>query len=136
MVALDWSSKILASTSLDDGPVAVGSVLTLRLGHNPGIAFGLGDRLPDVALLLVTLAVTALLAVAALRGAFPSAPAAGLILGGAVGNLVDRAIGASVVDFIDLGWWPSFNVADVALTVGCAWLFVASFRDAPSTALH
>ena len=132
VVSVDWTTKILASVALDDGPVRVGSALTLRLGHNPGVAFGLGDRLPNGLLLGVTLAVTVLLSVAALRGVFPSTAAAGLVLGGAIANLLDRVIGGTVVDFLDLGWWPSFNVADAALVVGCALLFVASLRESPA----
>ncbi|HAS09045.1 MAG TPA: lipoprotein signal peptidase, partial [Acidimicrobiaceae bacterium] len=57
---------------------------------------------------------------------------AGLLLGGAVANLVDRLIGGTVVDFLDLGWWPSFNLADVALVVGCGLLVVDSLRE-PAT---
>lgn len=131
VVLIDWTTKVVASVALDDGPVRVGSVLTLRLGHNPGVAFGLGDRLPGGLLLGLTVVVTVGLTVAALRGVFPSAVAAGLVLGGAIANLVDRAIGGTVVDFLDVGWWPSFNVADAALTVGCAFLVVASFREPP-----
>ena len=58
----------------------------------------------------------------------------GLVLGGALGNLVDRAfregsgfLGGAVVDFIDLQWWPVFNVADTAVSVGGVLLvFMAS----------
>jgi len=60
----------------------------------------------------------------------------GLVLGGAVGNLVDRALrggsgflGGAVVDFIDLRWWPIFNVADSCVVVGAVLLvFVTLFR--------
>lgn len=128
----DWISKVAAAVWLDNGPVEIGSVLSLRLGHNPGIAFGVGDRLPDGLLLLLTVAVTALLVLAVLRGVFPTSAATGLVLGGAMANLADRAIGGTVVDFLDLGWWPSFNVADAALSVGCALLVVASFSEAPT----
>jgi signal peptidase II len=132
VVLADWTTKILAAVALDDGPVRVGPILTLRLGHNPGVAFGLGDRLPSGLLLGLTFAVTMLLAVAAFRGVFPSTAPAGLVLGGAIANLLDRFIGGTVVDFLDLGWWPSFNVADAALVVGCALLFVASLREPPA----
>ena len=128
----DWATKALAAVALDD-PIRVGSVLTLRLGHNPGVAFGLGDRLPGGVLVALTAALTVVLAVAALRGTFPSSAAAGLVMGGAVANLVDRVIGGSVVDFLDVGWWPSFNLADAALTVGCALLLLVSLREPPPT---
>lgn len=126
---VDWSTKLVASVTLDDGPVSVGSLLTLRLGHNPGVAFGVGDRLPGPLVIGVTAAVTAVLAFMAVRGQMGPWWAAGPVLGGAVANVGDRLIGGTVVDFLDLGWWPSFNLADVFLTVGSALLILASLRS-------
>ena len=57
--------------------------------------------------------------------------AMGLVLGGALGNLVDRLVrhnGGSVIDFIDLQWWPVFNVADACLVVGGILVFVVGRR--------
>lgn len=124
----DWATKAWATVTLADSPVGIGSLLTLQLSHNPGVAFGLGDRLPGPALIALTAVVTAVLAVAAIRGFFPSPVAAGLVVGGAVANLVDRVMGGSVVDFLDVGWWPSFNLADAALVMGCVLLIVQSMR--------
>lgn len=126
---IDWATKVLATVTLEDTPVEVGSLITLRLSHNPGVAFGLGDRLPGPVLIAVTAAVTVVLAIAAVRGMFPSPVAAGLVLGGAVANLVDRVLGGTVVDFLDLGWWPSFNLADVSLSVGCGLMVLMSLRS-------
>lgn len=63
------------------------------------------------------------------------ATSVGLIAGGAVGNLIDRAfrgddgfLQGAVVDFIDLQWWPVFNIADAAIVVGAVLLVVVSFR--------
>ncbi len=53
---------------------------------------------------------------------------ASLIFGGAIGNLIDRIRFGYVVDFLDLRWWPVFNVADVALTIGVALLFIELIR--------
>ncbi len=53
---------------------------------------------------------------------------ASLIFGGAIGNLIDRIRFGYVVDFLDLRWWPVFNVADVALTIGVALLFIEVIR--------
>jgi signal peptidase II len=62
----------------------------------------------------------------------------GLILGGAVGNLIDRVRLGHVIDFIVAHWhqyyWPTFNVADSAVCVGMAWLILASFRASPQPA--
>ena len=60
----------------------------------------------------------------------------GLVLGGALGNLVDRAfrdgsgfLGGAVIDFIDLQWWPVFNVADMAVTIGGVLLVLTASKD-------
>ena len=60
----------------------------------------------------------------------------GILLGGALGNLIDRAfragdgfLGGRVVDMVDLQWWPVFNVADAALWVGIGVLVLDSLRD-------
>lgn len=66
----------------------------------------------------------------------PFAAALGGLLGGAIGNKVDRLVrhGGAVVDFIDVGFWPVFNVADSALCVACVTLVILSFRaDASSS---
>lgn len=116
--AVDLATKALASAHLADRSVHIAGPLQLRLVHNPGIAFGLGDAAPAWLILVVTGAVASVLAVAAWRGHFASAVAAGLVLGGAVANLVDRLEAGTVVDMFDVGWWPTFNVADIAITIG------------------
>ena len=126
--AVDWATKAIASAALDTRSIDVGGVLTLRLSHNPGVAFGLGDRLPGAVVIAVTATVTVVLALVALRGLLPSRVAAGLLLGGAVANLGDRVLGGTVVDFLDLGWWPSFNLADVTLSGGCLLMLLLALR--------
>ena len=88
----------------------------------------MGDRLPGPVVIALTAAVTVGLGVAAVRGILHPPAVAGLLLGGAVANLVDRVIGGTVVDFLDLGWWPSFNLADVYLTLGSVLVVLASLR--------
>lgn len=127
VAVVDWATKAVATVTLADAPVEVG-LITFRLSHNPGISFSLGDQLPGPLLIVLTAMLTGVLAVAAVRGMFPSPVAAGLVLGGAAANLGDRIVGGTVVDFLDLGWWPSFNAADVALFVGCGLLALMSFR--------
>jgi signal peptidase II len=48
----------------------------------------------------------------------------GLVVGGAIGNLIDRILYKAVIDFIDVGWWPSFNIADSAISIGIVLLIV------------
>ena len=93
---------------------------------NTGIAFGLFDD-GEAFVILVTLGALALLV-----GWFASDPtrpgiwfAAGLLTGGALGNLADRVRDGAVTDFIDPPGWPAFNVADVAITLGVAILLVS-----------
>lgn len=131
VVAADWLTKAAASTALADRPYRIGSLLTLRLSHNPGVAFGLGTSLPGGVVTALTAAVTVAIAVAAVRGALPGRIPAGLILGGAIGNLGDRLVDGTVIDYLDLGWWPSFNLADAALTVGCIALAISATRPPP-----
>jgi signal peptidase II len=92
----------------------------LELTRNRGIAFGIGEGSAWV-MLLVVLGTVLLVAFASRAGLAVSAAgpiALGLAIGGALGNLVDRAADGSVTDFFVVGPWPRFNVADSALTLG------------------
>jgi signal peptidase II len=131
IVALDQLTKLVALDRLPLGasmPVIDG-FLSLTLVLNPGLAFGLLGTIPTAwrwvvaALSLVALAVLARVALRVLpTGGWLGRLAIGLIFGGAVGNLIDRARFGAVVDFVDVHWrgwhWPAFNVADSAITVG------------------
>jgi signal peptidase II len=79
---------------------------------------------------VAAVALALLLAWVALR---PSAPwmwlAAGLLAGGALGNVVDRVRDGAVTDFLDPPLWPAFNVADVAITIGVAALALSVLRE-------
>lgn len=142
VVALDQITKAVVLQRLPLGvPVSViDGLLALTLVLNPGLAFGLLGTVPDgwrwvvAALSLVALAVLARVALRVLPdGGWASRLAIGLIFGGAVGNLVDRARFGAVVDFVDVYWrgwhWPAFNVADSAITVGVALLALRLLND-------
>lgn len=126
VVAADQATKSLVRDSVARGQ-RDDLFLGLDLVHvrNPGIAFGL---LPDQGALLVLLTVVALgvlLVYFALHASrrllwLPT----GLLLGGASGNLVDRARLGAVTDFLDPPLWPAFNLADAAITVGVLALLV------------
>ena len=113
----------------------------MRLGYNTGVAFSLGAGVPPWAVVALTAAITLLVAVFAWRVAGPggraqlTAPA--LILGGAVANLTDRAADGRVTDYLHTGWWPTFNLADVAIVTGGLLLAITTWRagadrDAPA----
>lgn len=135
VVAVDRLTKLWALDALADGPLeVVPGLLWLRLVENPGAAFGLlqgGGSL----LALAAVVAAVLIALAIRRIDRPlEAVALGLVLGGAMGNLVDRLVrgpglaDGMVVDFIDLGWWPVFNVADAGITVGAVLLAAGALR--------
>lgn len=132
-VALDTASKTAAVAWLADGPVELGPLLTLRLVHNSGVAFGIGAAAPAAVVLALTAAVAALIGVMAWRGGLGGPLPAGLIVGGALANVADRATGGSVVDFLDVGRWPTFNLADVFLVTGIAMLVLTAGPDESST---
>lgn len=142
LVGCDHATKAAARAALGGGPTTlIPGVLDLRLAENHDTAFGLfrlfGLRPPAWA--LATLAALVIAAVAALiwsRRAEASRlelAAFALVLGGAIGNVLDRAVRGFVVDFVHLHHWPIFNVADVAVVAGGALLVLAS-RPARSPA--
>lgn len=116
-IAADLGTKAWARSALADGAEDLGWV-AFRLAENPGVAFSLGANAPDGVVTVVTTVAVGLLVVMAVRGVLEPPLAAGLLLGGGLGNLIDRLGDGTVTDMIDLGWFPSFNVADIALNVG------------------
>ena len=102
--------------------------------QNSGIAFGIFASATAVVIVLTTLAVGWMLVFFARSGArHPVLPAAlGLLIGGSISNLVDRVRLGHVTDFLDLRYWPAFNLADSCIVVGVAILLaalVAADRD-------
>ena len=100
---------------------------TIHRVQNSGIAFGLFASATAIVTVLTALAVGWMLVFFARSGArHPVIPAAlGLLIGGSVSNLVDRVRLGHVTDFLDLGWWPAFNLADSFIVVGVAILLAA-----------
>lgn len=106
-------------------------MLWLRLTFNSGAAFSMGPGLTPF-LTIAGVGLVGMLVVMTRDVTKKSAAVAlGLLLGGAVGNLSDRLFrdhGGAVVDFVDFGWWPVFNVADTALACGAVLLVLTSLR--------
>ena len=131
VVMLDQVSKGLARVSLTPGEVhGILPFANLRLGFNRGISFGF---LPaeEASGVLLLIGVTALISVgmavwSVMAQTWQESTALALVLGGALGNLIDRVRDGMVTDFIDLhalGYhWPTFNGADIAITLGAVWL--------------
>ncbi len=137
VVGLDQVIKILVSSRLGlfEAVEIIPGFLNLTYIRNPGAAFGLlGNIDPSTAFLIFSSA-TALAVVALGYLYFATSPGMALtrwgialVLGGAVGNLIDRLRLREVIDFIDIHWgsyhWPAFNVADSAITIGVAFILI------------
>ncbi len=134
VVAVDQLTKWWAVHALDDDHT-IHLVWTLRfnLVRNSGAAFSTGRGLGPLLGLGAVLVVLVLIRLGRVYRSPGTALALGAVLGGAVGNLIDRAVregsgrflGGYVVDFIDVQWWPVWNVADMAIVCGgiaLAWL--------------
>lgn len=139
VVVADVVTKRLAVDRLAGrGPVdVVDGVLRLRLVRNSGAAFGMAAGL-TVALTLVALAVVVvMLRIAPRLRSAGWAVALALVLGGAVGNLIDRLLRAPgplrgrVIDFLELPHWPVFNLADSAIVSGGVLMVLLSLRNVP-----
>ncbi|MGA0064838.1 MAG: signal peptidase II [Ilumatobacteraceae bacterium] len=142
VLVADQVTKSWAVARLGDGSIIrlVGT-LQLRLVYNRGMAFSRGEGLGPLIGLVAS--VVAVVLVVWLRRAAPGVRSAAVmaILAGAVGNVIDRLtrspgwMRGPVVDFVDVQWWPVFNVADAAITCGAVTLVVLSFvpqRDGES----
>ena len=132
VVAADQVTKSLVLARLGDEPLHLFWTLRLNLSFNRGVAFSQGQGLGPVITIAALVLVVVLVAMSrTVRGRLP-AVALGLLIGGACGNLSDRLFrdhDGAVIDFIDLQWWPIFNVADMAITVGAVLLLLTGLRE-------
>jgi signal peptidase II len=140
VVVLDQVTKSIAVATLADGPASIiGDDVALQLSRNSGSAFSLFSGMtPLIALIAIVLVVVLARAARRVEGVVPVVALA-LVLGGAIGNLCDRFFRApgflegAVVDFVRVGSFPSFNVADSAITIGAVllvgWTLFGGRRD-------
>src|SRR5699024_9264233 len=136
IVIVDQVTKLVAVAELEGAPAVdlVGETVRLVLLRNPGAAFSLGTDATVVLSLVATAVVLGLLSFSRRIHSSWWAWGLGLILGGAAGNLVDRFVRSPgvlrghVVDFVSVGWWPVFNVADSCLVAGLIVLAVTVLR--------
>jgi signal peptidase II len=137
--SLDQATKWLILAVVMNPPrvIEITPFLNLRLGFNYGVSFGLGSDILEAwpgALAAFKLAVAAGLIVWAVRSLCRyERIGLALVAGGALGNAHDRWRQGAVTDFIDLHWggwhWPTFNGADIAISLGVALMLFAAFRD-------
>ena len=141
VIALDVLTKAMAVQKLIIPRVPhslFGDVVQLTLVYNPGAAFGMHlgsySRVIFTVLTIVALVILGRLYRATIAGDVPRVLALGLVCGGAVGNLIDRLRSPmGVVDFLDVGVgtvrWPTFNVADMAVSCGAVLLAWVLWRE-------
>lgn len=133
VLALDLLVKALVRGRVEQGERhdLVGGALRLTHVENDGVAFG---RLSGSPVLVALVVGGALIALVVYAGVHLDVPGiwlpTGLLLGGAVGNLVDRLARGHVTDYLKLPRWPAFNIADVCITLGVVLLLVVVERDA------
>ena len=135
VVVVDLVTKRFASLNFVESSVEViPGFLTFTYHENPGAAFSLfqnGGPIIGVAAILVTIGV-----LVALRTVRPTIEvvALGLVIGGAVGNLIDRIfrgdgfLDGKVIDWVDLWWIPTFNVADASVTLAVGLLLIHAWQ--------
>ncbi|HVP58386.1 MAG TPA: signal peptidase II [bacterium] len=137
VVALDQLTKLAIVHAFARGQQVsvLGTALRIGYSQNSGAVFGImksGGRFFTVFSMIAAAVMIAAIPLAR-RASWQVRAGLGLVLGGAVGNLIDRLRLGGVVDFIDIGAndrirWPSFNVADMAITAGVILLLIASLR--------
>ena len=135
IVVADQLTKWWALEELADGPINVlGDFLRFRLVRNSGAAFGTLQNAGVLLAIIAVVAVLLLLRVSASTEHRHEAVIFGSVLGGAAGNLGDRVFRADgffdgrVVDWIDFSFWPTFNVADSAITIAVLIAVATAFR--------
>jgi signal peptidase II len=142
IVALDQVTKALIDDfmTLHESRTIVEGLVRLTYVQNRGAAFGILSEagLPYQSLMFSVVSLLALLAIALYAWRMPvqsrlPQTALAMVMGGAVGNLLDRARLGYVIDYVDMYWgphhWPAFNVADSAITVGVALLVIDILRN-------
>lgn len=144
-LAADQASKIWAHKSLRKKPpvVLVNNYLLMEYHENPGMAFGIGRKLPGRRFILIGVGLVVLFIVSRIVRQVKNKQkladiAFGLIVGGAVGNIVDRIWLGRVIDFIVMHWkykhsWPAYNIADAALVIGVGLMLIALSREPKPT---
>lgn len=136
IIVLDQILKRIISSWLGPGADThrwelFGNAVAFEYVENRGAAFGILPEQTEI-LTVVSIAISIFAVVVMHRemSQHPlSALAIGMIVGGAVGNIIDRIWHGFVVDFVAVGAWPRFNLADSMITIGIVLLLVSSFRD-------
>ncbi len=127
IIFFDQAAKYFLTLRLTGGSFINCGVFDIRIVHNTGTAFGLftGNNTFFVVLSLLAIAAISTLMFQSAKKNFLFKICFVLILSGAVSNLIDRVRVGCVIDYIDFRFWPVFNIADSAITVGTAVLIIS-----------
>ena len=129
VIALDQITKFLVSIMYTGNPWSIiGNFLKISLTHNTGMSFGMFKGRYQFAICAALIVIGVILYYYDEINERANLIAAALIIGGAIGNLIDRIVYGAVIDFIDFGFWPSFNLADTALVIGVMLLVYGLLR--------
>jgi signal peptidase II len=133
VVALDQITKQAAIAAVDPGyPEEIIFGIELTNVRNRGVAFGLLGGGGDLVVAITVATIALLVVYFAIHATRPGLwLVVGLVLGGALGNLADRVRIGAAIDFIDPPVWPAFNLADVAIVGGVAWLALMLLSPEP-----
>lgn len=135
VLALTFSLLVSeAASGLTKTLILIPGFLQLQLTQNPGIAFSINIPSPwEEILILFSLAAVCIFAVRSKPDRLASA-AFGLIIGGALGNLIDRFADGLVTDYVSVGAFPIFNAADSFITIGACLLLLEAWLKRPKKA--
>jgi signal peptidase II len=124
VMALDQITKQAAAAAVDPGhPKQIIFGIDFTNVRNRGVAFGLLGSGGDLVVVITIATIAFLIGYFALHASRPGLwLVVGLVVGGALGNLADRVRIGAAIDFIDPPLWPAFNLADIAIVGGVAWL--------------
>lgn len=136
VVAVDQITKAWALRAIPagDGIDIIPGVLRLRVSENAGVAFSMFQNAGTILVIAIIVAVIVILFALRTSESWWQSVTLGLVLGGAVGNLVDRFMRGSgflngrVVDWIEPSFFATFNVADASITIGVILLLIVGFR--------
>ena len=129
VIVIDQISKSLAESNLASHSVKLVGPLSLQLVYNSGVAFSIGTGNTVLVTVVEILVILGIILYVRTIKATGLAVGFGLVIGGALGNIVDRLFrhnGGSVIDFIHTGFWPTFNLADSAVVIGLVVILLGS----------
>ena len=132
IIFIDQLSKDMAKSFLALGSSLplINNIFHLTLVHNVGAGFGIlkGQRLFFITFSFIVMAILAYRWKKIPSNINVTIPM-GLVIGGLIGNLIDRIFLSYVVDFLDFRVWPVFNMADSAITIGVVWLIIYLWKE-------